>query len=105
MELEAINLTKSYYNKIVVKDLSLKMQSGETLGLLGPNGAGKTTFFYLIAGLIHPDSGDILIDGLNVTKDDISSRSAKGLSYLPQESSIFKSLTVKKNILASLEKA
>ena len=103
MELEAINLTKSYYKKIVVKDLSLKMQSGETLGLLGPNGAGKTTFFYLIAGLIHPDSGNILIDGLNVTKDDISSRSAKGLSYLPQESSIFKSLTVKKNILASLE--
>ena len=103
MELEAINLTKSYYKKVVVKDLSLKMQSGETLGLLGPNGAGKTTFFYLIAGLIHPDSGDILIDGLNVTKDDISSRSAKGLSYLPQESSIFKSLTVKKNILASLE--
>ena len=79
------------------------MNSGETLGLLGPNGAGKTTLFYLIAGLIKPDKGKILINKIDVTEDDISIRSKKGLTYLPQESSIFKNLTVKDNILAALE--
>jgi len=73
------------------------------LGLLGPNGAGKTTLFYLIAGLVKPDKGKILINKIDVTEDDISIRSKKGLTYLPQESSIFKNLTVKDNILAALE--
>jgi lipopolysaccharide export system ATP-binding protein len=79
------------------------MNSGETLGLLGPNGAGKTTLFYLIAGLVKPDKGKILINKIDVTEDDISIRSKKGLTSLPQESSIFKNLTVKDNILAALE--
>jgi len=103
MELKVVNLSKRYSDKLVVENLNLKIQSGEILGLLGPNGAGKTTFFYLMVGLIQPDSGEIYIDDLNVTKDDISIRSKYGLSYLPQESSIFKGLSVKKNILSALE--
>jgi len=103
MELQVFNISKSFSKKIVVNEINLSMNSGETLGLLGPNGAGKTTLFYLIAGLVKPDKGQILINKIDVTEDDISIRSKKGLTYLPQESSIFKNLTVKDNILAALE--
>ena len=103
MELQVFNISKSFSKKIVVNEINLSMNSGETLGLLGPNGAGKTTLFYLIAGLVKPDKGKILINKIDVTEDDISTRSKKGLTYLPQESSIFKNLTVKDNILAALE--
>ena len=103
MELQVFNISKSFSKKIVVNEINLSMNSGETLGLLGPNGAGKTTLFYLIAGLVKPDKGQILINKIDVTDDDISIRSKKGLTYLPQESSIFKNLTVKDNILAALE--
>ena len=103
MELQVFNISKSFSKKIVVNEINLSMNSGETLGLLGPNGAGKTTLFYLIAGLVKPDKGKILINKIDVTEDDISIRSKKGLTYLPQESSIFKNLTVKDNILAALE--
>ena len=103
MELQVFNISKSFSKKIVVNEINLSMNSGETLGLLGPNGAGKTTLFYLIAGLVKPDKGKILINKIDVTDDDISIRSKKGLTYLPQESSIFKNLTVKDNILAALE--
>ena len=103
MELQVFNISKSFSKKIVVNEINLSMNSGETLGLLGPNGAGKTTLFYLIAGLVKPNKGRILINKIDVTEDDISIRSKKGLTYLPQESSIFKNLTVKDNILAALE--
>ena len=103
MELQVFNISKSFSKKIIVNEINLSMNSGETLGLLGPNGAGKTTLFYLIAGLVKPDKGQILINKIDVTDDDISIRSKKGLTYLPQESSIFKNLTVKDNILAALE--
>ena len=103
MELQVFNISKSFSKKIIVNEINLSMNSGETLGLLGPNGAGKTTLFYLIAGLVKPDKGQILINKIDVTEDDISIRSKKGLTYLPQESSIFKNLTVKDNILAALE--
>ena len=103
MELQVFNISKSFSKKIVVNEINLSMNSGETLGLLGPNGAGKTTLFYLIAGLVKPDKVQILINKIDVTEDDISIRSKKGLTYLPQESSIFKNLTVKDNILAALE--
>jgi lipopolysaccharide export system ATP-binding protein len=103
MKLVARNLRKEYSGKTAVDRISIEVSSGETVGLLGPNGAGKTTFFYMIAGLLSVDSGKISIDSEDMTNMGISSRSKAGLSYLPQEPSIFRRLTVKENILAALE--
>jgi len=103
MKLKASNLNKSYSGKTAVSNVSIEVTSGETVGLLGPNGAGKTTFFYMIAGLISVDSGNVLINEKEITNLDISARSKTGLSYLPQEPSIFRRLTVEQNILSALE--
>ena len=103
MKLAARNLRKEYSGKTAVDRISIEVSSGETVGLLGPNGAGKTTFFYMIVGLLGADSGKISIDSEDMTNMGISSRSKAGLSYLPQEPSIFRRLTVKENILAALE--
>ena len=101
--LEAYHLQKSYGSRMVVKDVSLSVQKGEVVGLLGPNGAGKTTSFYMIVGLVRSDGGDILIDGQSVAQMPIHRRSRLGLSYLPQEASIFRKLTVGENVQAVLE--
>ena len=103
MKLQSQNLTKKYSNKLAVQNLSIKLIPGEILGLLGPNGAGKTTFFYMIAGLISSDSGKILIDGEDITNKSVSDRANMGLSYLPQEPSVFGRLSVEENIMAALE--
>ena len=103
MKLSVEKIYKSYSSKIAVDDISFKMNSGNILGLLGPNGAGKTTLFYMIAGLLKKDSGSIILDSEDVSDKDISERSNLGLSYLPQEASIFRKLTVKENILTALE--
>ena len=103
MKLSVENIFKSYSSKIAVDDISFEMISGNTLGLLGPNGAGKTTLFYIIAGLLKKDSGTIKLDLKDISDKNISERSSLGLSYLPQEASIFRKLTVKQNILTSLE--
>ncbi|MEN9543411.1 MAG: hypothetical protein RLZZ598_244 [Pseudomonadota bacterium] len=101
--LEARGLQKSYGARKVVKDVHLSVQAGEVIGLLGPNGAGKTTSFYMIVGLVRADAGDIRIDGQAVERMPIHERSRLGLSYLPQEASIFRRLTVEENIRAVLE--
>jgi lipopolysaccharide export system ATP-binding protein len=103
MKLEAKNLKKKYSGKIAVDKVSIEVSAGETVGLLGPNGAGKTTFFYMIVGLLGVDAGKIFIDLEDITDKGIASRSKSGLSYLPQEPSIFRRLSVKENILAALE--
>ena len=96
-------LTKSYGGRTVVRGVSLEVASGEVVGLLGPNGAGKTTTFYMTVGLTAPDSGRVLLDGIDVTGDPMYIRARKGIGYLPQEPSIFRGLTVAQNILAILE--
>ncbi|MEO9103281.1 MAG: LPS export ABC transporter ATP-binding protein [Burkholderiaceae bacterium] len=101
--LEALHLRKSYGSRMVVKDVSLSVQKGEVVGLLGPNGAGKTTSFYMIVGLVRSDGGDIRIDGQSVGHLPIHRRSRLGLSYLPQEASIFRKLNVADNVRAVLE--
>ncbi|MBL8517164.1 MAG: LPS export ABC transporter ATP-binding protein [Betaproteobacteria bacterium] len=101
--LEARHLHKRYRKREVVKDVSLTVKSGEVVGLLGPNGAGKTTCFYMIVGLVPADGGSILLDGKDLTHLPIYKRSRLGLSYLPQEASIFRKLTVSENIQAVLE--
>ena len=101
--LEVAHLAKSYGSRKVVKDVSLVVQKGEVVGLLGPNGAGKTTSFYMIVGLVRSDGGDIRIDGQSVAHMPIHRRSRLGLSYLPQEASIFRKLNVSENIQAVLE--
>ena len=103
MRLSVEKIQKNYSSKIAVDDISFKMNSGDILGLLGPNGAGKTTLFYMIAGLLKKDSGSIILDSEDVSDKNISERSNLGLSYLPQEASIFRKLTVKENILTALE--
>jgi lipopolysaccharide export system ATP-binding protein len=97
------DLTKSYGGRKVVRGVSLDVASGEVVGLLGPNGAGKTTTFYMTVGLTAPDSGRVLLDGVDVTDDPMYVRARKGIGYLPQEPSIFRGLTVAQNILAILE--
>lgn len=97
------NLTKSYSGRTVVRDVSLDLKSGEVVGLLGPNGAGKTTTFYMAVGLTAPDSGSVILDGVDVTTEPMYVRARKGIGYLPQEPSIFRGLTVEQNILAILE--
>ena len=101
--LEARHLQKSYGNRQVVFDVSVKVRKGEVVGLLGPNGAGKTTSFYMIVGLVRTDGGQILIDGEDVTSMPIHRRARMGLSYLPQEASIFRKLSVAENVRAVLE--
>ena len=101
--LEALHLEKSYGSRKVVKDVSVVVQKGEVVGLLGPNGAGKTTSFYMIVGLVRSDGGRISIDGQDVTDMPIHRRSRLGLSYLPQEASIFRKLNVEDNVRAVLE--
>ncbi len=101
--LEASNLQKSYGSRKVVKDVTLAVEKGEVVGLLGPNGAGKTTSFYMIVGLVRADAGTISIDGQPVEHMPIHRRSRLGLSYLPQEASIFRKLTVAENVRAVLE--
>jgi lipopolysaccharide export system ATP-binding protein len=102
-ELVIENLKKTFKKRTVVQDISLTIKSGEIVGLLGPNGAGKTTSFYMIVGLIPSDRGRISLDGANISKMPIHSRAKLGLSYLPQEPSIFRKMTVAENILAILE--
>jgi lipopolysaccharide export system ATP-binding protein len=101
--LSAQHLGKRYKRRPVVHDVSFNLKRGEVVGLLGPNGAGKTTCFYLVTGLVKPDTGRILMDGLDVTGFPMYRRARLGLGYLPQESSIFRGLTVEDNIRAVLE--
>ncbi|UOD51516.1 LPS export ABC transporter ATP-binding protein [Orrella daihaiensis] len=101
--LSAIGLRKSYSGRMVVQDVSLHVDGGEVVGLLGPNGAGKTTSFYMIVGLIQADAGRIEIDGASITAMPIHQRARRGLSYLPQDASVFRRLTVEQNIRAVLE--
>jgi len=97
------DISKSYKLRKVVKGLSIEIKSGEVVGLLGPNGAGKTTAFYMIVGLIAADSGNIFLDGKDLTALPMHRRAKLGVGYLPQEASIFRKLTVEQNILAILE--
>lgn len=97
------NIAKSYSKRPVLKNVSINIKQGEAVGLLGPNGAGKTTCFYCITGLITPDFGSITLSDENITKLPFYRRAQKGIGYLPQESSIFRSLTVEQNIMAVLE--
>ena len=103
MNLTVKNIAKSYDEKIAVDDISFEVTSGETVGILGPNGAGKTTLFYIIAGLIRSDSGTLSLSEAELNDKSISERTTMGLSYLPQESSIFRGLSVQQNIYAALE--
>ncbi|MBN2619295.1 MAG: LPS export ABC transporter ATP-binding protein [Spirochaetales bacterium] len=96
-------LKKSYGKTFAVRDISFSMKSGEIVGLLGPNGAGKTTSFYMIAGFIHPTSGNVFINSHNITKLPMYKRAKIGVSYLPQEASVFRKLSVEHNILGILE--
>ena len=102
-ELIIQNIKKTYKKNSVVKDISLRISSGEVVGLLGPNGAGKTTSFYMIVGLIPSEHGTIKIDNYDLTKMPIHNRAKLGISYLPQEPSIFRKMTVSENILSILE--
>jgi len=96
-------LTKRFGNRTVVDELSLEVQSGEVVGLLGPNGAGKTTTFYMIAGLYRPDAGNVYFNDEDITECPMYLRARKGISYLPQETSVFRKLTVEENVLAILQ--
>lgn len=101
--LEAIGLKKIYGSRTVVKDVSLSVKSGEVVGLLGPNGAGKTTSFYMVVGLVPADGGSVLLDGVPIQHLPIYKRARMGVTYLPQEASVFRRLTVEQNIRAILE--
>ncbi len=101
--LSTVDLTKSFKGRKVVDDVNLRIAQGEVVGLLGPNGAGKTTTFYITVGLTAPDSGQVLLDGVDITALPMYLRARNGISYLPQEPSIFRKLTVEENIMAVLE--
>ena len=101
--LETSGITKAYRGRKVVDHVSMQMTQGEVVGLLGPNGAGKTTSFYIIVGLITPDSGTVLLDGENLTSLPMYKRARRGISYLPQEASVFRKLTVEDNLTAILQ--
>jgi lipopolysaccharide export system ATP-binding protein len=103
--LSVVSIAKSYDKRAVLADVSLSVAKGEVVGLLGPNGAGKTTCFYSIMGLVKPDSGRILLDGDDITPLPMYRRAILGLGYLPQETSIFRGMTVEQNIMAVLELA
>lgn len=102
-DLEVQGLQKAYGKKMAVKDVSFSMRTGEVVGLLGPNGAGKTTVFYMIVGFIKPTAGAILLDAAAITDLPMYRRARKGISYLPQEASIFRKMTVEQNIASILE--
>jgi lipopolysaccharide export system ATP-binding protein len=102
-QLRAQSLRKRYKSRTVVQDVSLDVTSGEVVGLLGPNGAGKTTCFYMIVGLVAADAGTIHLDGRELTHDPVHRRARLGISYLPQENSVFRKLTVEENVQAVLE--
>src|SRR4051795_8097153 len=99
----AEGIGKSYKGRQVVRGVNLKISRGEVVGLLGPNGAGKTTSFYMIVGLIVPDSGRVLVDDEDITTLPMYQRARRGISYLPQEASVFRKLTVEQNLMAILE--
>jgi lipopolysaccharide export system ATP-binding protein len=101
--LQVSNLRKNYGRKIVLRGIDFSMQEGEVVGLLGPNGAGKTTCFYSIVGFIQPTSGEILLNDHNITSLPMYRRARLGISYLPQEASVFRKLSVENNIWAILE--
>jgi lipopolysaccharide export system ATP-binding protein len=101
--LETVEICKSYRGRRVVHDVSVKVCRGEIVGLLGPNGAGKTTSFYMVVGLISPDSGKVLMDGVDLTGMPMYQRARRGISYLPQEASVFRKLTVEENLMAILQ--
>jgi lipopolysaccharide export system ATP-binding protein len=101
--LETVEISKSYRGRRVVDDVSVKVTRGEIVGLLGPNGAGKTTSFYMVVGLISPDSGKVLLDGSDLTNMPMFQRARHGISYLPQEASVFRKLTVEENLMAILQ--
>src|SRR4051812_1678092 len=103
--LSVCSIAKSYDRKTVLKDVSIHVDRGEVVGLLGPNGAGKTTCFYSVMGLVKPDSGRIMLDGQDITGLPMYRRAILGLGYLPQETSIFRGMTVAQNIMAVLEVA
>jgi lipopolysaccharide export system ATP-binding protein len=103
LKLQAADLRKSYRGRTVVDNVSLDVQQGEVVGLLGPNGAGKTTTFYILVGLARPDYGRVLLDGEDITDLPMYLRARSGISYLPQEPSVFRKLTVEENLLAVLE--
>ena len=102
-KLEVKDLQKTIKKTNIIKSISLEVKSGEVVGLLGPNGAGKTTTFYMICGLISPSSGSVFLDGADVTKVPLHKRAHMGIGYLPQESSIFKDLSVEENLLLGAE--
>ena len=101
--LSTVDLTKSYKGRKIVDGISLRIGQGEVVGLLGPNGAGKTTTFYIIVGLVSPEAGQILLDGVDISSFPMYLRARNGISYLPQEPSIFRKLTVEENVMAVLE--
>jgi len=101
--LETAEISKSYGGRRVVHDVSLTVARGEIVGLLGPNGAGKTTSFYMVVGLISPDSGKVMLDGIDLTAMPMYQRARHGISYLPQEASVFRKLTVEDNLMAILQ--
>jgi lipopolysaccharide export system ATP-binding protein len=103
MKLRAENLIKKYKKRTVVNDVTVEVEQGEIVGLLGPNGAGKTTSFYMIVGLIKPNSGNIFLENENITQLPMYQRAKLGIGYLAQEASVFRKLTVEENILAPLE--
>jgi len=103
MKLRAENLVKTYKKRTVVKDVSIEVNQGEIVGLLGPNGAGKTTSFYMIVGMIKPNSGHVFLDDLDITHEAMYKRAKMGIGYLPQEASVFRKLSVENNIKAVLE--
>ena len=103
MELFTQEIVKKYGKRTVVKGVNIKVKQGEIVGLLGPNGAGKTTSFYMIVGLIKPNSGRVLLDDLDITNLPMYKRAQKGIGYLPQESSVFRKLSIEDNIKADLE--
>ncbi len=103
MTLAANGLQKSYKGRTVVRDVSLRVEAGETVGLLGPNGAGKTTSFYMIVGLVATDSGSICLDDNDLTQLPLYARARLGIGYLPQEASIFRKLSVRDNVMGILE--
>lgn len=103
MKIQANNLVKQYGSRKVVDNVSIEVEQGSIVGLLGPNGAGKTTTFYMIVGLEKPDAGQVLIDDKDITHMPMYKRALAGIGYLPQEASVFRSLTVEENLLAILE--
>jgi lipopolysaccharide export system ATP-binding protein len=101
--LKADNLVKEYKKRVVVNDVSITVKQGEIVGLLGPNGAGKTTTFYMICGMIKPNSGEIELDGDNISRYPMYKRAQAGIGYLPQEPSIFRKMTVRENLISILQ--